>query len=360
MDYGSEAKSRVGCLGAVHAFLYVALVFFCMVLQGCQSRRQGVPTGQLRVLATTGMIYDAVRIIGGDSVQATALMGPGVDPHLYKATQGDLKKISEANLILYNGLFLEGKMGEVFEKQARLRPVYAVGEAIPQRELRKHPTYEDAYDPHIWFDVGLWKKVVQKIEEVLAKHDPYHAPYYEQNAKDYLSELDSLDAWLRDTLAVLPAEKRILVTAHDAFGYFGRAYDLEVVGLQGISTQSEFGLRDLADVVSFVCEREVPALFAETSVSDRAIYAIIEGAKAQGHTVILGEKLYSDAMGAFGTEEGTYIGMLRANTRRILRSLVPPPPPPSLPRPRAALPANEIPSLDTAARSLPKSIDSDF
>ena len=305
-------------------FLYVLCVSALLLCSwACQPPKRGAPVGKLKVVATVSMIYDAVRVIGGDSVTATALMGPGVDPHVYKATQGDLKKLAEADLILYNGLFLEGKMGEILEKQSRIKAVRAVAESVPKDRLLLHPQYENAPDPHIWFDVQLWKQAVEEISLALQAEDTRNEAFYQENTIAYLRQLDSLDAWVRDTLRYIEQPYRVLVTAHDAFGYFGKAYGLEVRGVQGISTQADFGLRDISDLVQFVVERQIPAIFMETSVSDKALRAIIEGAAAQGHRVGIGGKLYSDAMGAFGTEEGTYVGMFRANVRTIVKALAP-------------------------------------
>lgn len=301
--------------------LRIAVAMLCLFCSACQFSKQAVPMGKLRVVATTGMIYDAVRMIAGDSVEATALMGPGVDPHLYKATQRDLEKLRNADLILYNGLFLEGKMGDVLQKQAHVKAVYAVAEAIPKEQLRAHPQYKDAYDPHIWFDIQLWKQAVQAVSEALQEHDARNAYVYKTQATHYMEHLDNLEAWVRDTLAIIPEPQRVLITSHDAFGYFGKAYGLKVRGLQGISTQAEFGLRDVSDMVQYVVEHRIPAVFIETSVSGKALQAVVEGANARGHALRIGGSLYSDAIGAFGTKEGTYAGMFRANVRTMVRAL---------------------------------------
>ena len=297
------------------------LLFLCLMMGACRSNRSEAPVGKLKVVATVGMIYDAVRVIGRDSVEVTAIMGPGVDPHIYKATPGDLEKLSSAHLILYNGLFLEGKMGEVLEQQSRLKAVRAIAEAVEKSQLLAHPKYEDALDPHIWFDVQLWKRAVAEISQALQEEDIRNHYFYQANTATYLKKLDSLDKWVRDTIEVIEPQHRVLVTAHDAFGYFGRAYGIEVRAVQGLSTQADFGLRDITDLVEFVVERGVPSVFVETSVSERSVRAIVEGAEARGHHLRIGGSLYSDAMGAFGTEEGTYIGMFRANVRTIVHGL---------------------------------------
>ena len=317
----SVRQKGKGMRGTLRSLFLAAAPLFLLCMSGCGGAKEPAPSGKLSVVATTGMIYDAVRIIGRDSVQATALMGPGVDPHLYKATHGDLEKLKNANLVLYNGLFLEGKMAEVLAEQARIKVVCAVAERIPKEQLRAHPHYENVYDPHVWFDVKLWKQAVQVVGEALQKQDARNSAFYAKNTQTYLLELDELDGWVRDTLQNIKSEHRRLITAHDAFGYFGQAYGIEVRGLQGLSTVAEFGLRDVAELVQYAVEHRIPAVFIETSVSDKALRAVLEGANAKGHNLRIGGSLYSDAMGAFGTPDGTYIGMVRANVRTIVRAL---------------------------------------
>lgn len=277
--------------------------------------------GRLNIVTTTGIIEDAVINIVGDSADVTALMGPGVDPHLYKATQGDLQKLTGADIIFYNGLHLEGKMGEVLEKLSRMKPVVAVAEDIDHERLRKVPEFNNNYDPHIWFDVNLWTEAVRKIDEALQEMDSSNAEYYHQNAQAYIKQLDSLHGWVKQEISTIPEEQRILITAHDAFGYFGDAYNIEVLGLQGISTLSEYGLRDVSDLVKFIVEHRIKAVFVETSVSENAINAVVKGAQERGFNVRIGGNLYSDAMGKKGTPEGTYIGMVRANVKTIVEAL---------------------------------------
>ncbi len=279
------------------------------------------PGVKIKIVATTGMIADAVANIAGNHADVTAIMGPGVDPHLYKATHGDLNKLTEADVIFYNGLHLEGKMGEVFEKLGKIKPVIALGEAVPEDMLRKVPGFQGAYDPHIWFDVQLWKQAVGNIGEFLRTYDTAHREDYTQNARRYLRQLDSLDTLIKTSLEAIPEEQRVLVTAHDAFGYFGDAYNVEVRGLQGISTVSEFGLRDVTDMVDFIITRKVNAIFVESSVSPKSIEAVVEGCRKKGWNVSIGGNLYSDALGAHGTPEGNYIGMVSANTSTIVQSL---------------------------------------
>jgi manganese/zinc/iron transport system substrate-binding protein len=300
-----------------------ALALLLLTLVSCQQKaqHQRVAGGKIKIVATTGMIADAVENIAGEHADVIALMGPGVDPHLYKATQGDLRRLTDAHVIFYNGLHLEGKMGEVFEKLGRMKPVIAVGEEIPKERLRKVAGFQGAYDPHIWFDVNVWKEAVGAISHFLEEYDTAHRRDYESRSKKYLEQLDSLDSAVRESIMEIPATQRVLITAHDAFGYFGDAYEIEVRGLQGISTLSEFGLRDVTDLVDYILERQVKAIFVETSVSGKSIEAVVEGCKEKGWDVKIGGRLFSDAMGAAGTPEGTYIGMVHANVKTIAESL---------------------------------------
>ena len=267
------------------------------------------------------MIGDAVKQIAGDRARVTTLMGPGVDPHLYKATQGDLKVLAEADIIFYNGLHLEGKMGEVLEKLSRRKPVLAFGDALDKSLLINATQYDNAYDPHIWFDVSLWNRVVRHAGETLARSDTAHAAHYLGNAAAYGQALDTLHQWVQSEIASIPQTQRVLITAHDAFAYFGRAYDIEVRGLQGISTISEYGLRDISELVTFIVDRKIRAVFVESSVPRKSLEAVVEGCAQRGHQVSIGGTLYSDAMGSPGTPEGTYTGMVAANVRTIVDAL---------------------------------------
>lgn len=291
-----------------------------LALTSCGSEKES-DSQKLNVVTTTGMIADVVKNVGGDSLQVTALMGPGVDPHLYKATQGDLGRLQQADIIFYNGLHLEGKMGEVFEKLERIKNVVPVSQSIDSTYLLDSPIYQGTYDPHIWFDVSLWLQTIDVVTEELIKQSPEHEKYFLKNADRYRLELEALHEWCVTEIEKIPAEKRILITAHDAFSYFGRAYGIEVRGLQGISTLSEFGLKDRVDLINFIVDRKIKAVFVETSVSQKNINAIVEGCKQKGHDVVIGGSLFSDAMGATGTPEGTYQGMVRANVKTIVESL---------------------------------------
>lgn len=295
------------------------IALLALVFDGCAG--ESTAGGKIQIVTTTGMIEDAVRNIAGDKADVVALMGPGVDPHLYKATQGDLTKLTSADLIFYNGLHLEGKMVEALEKIGRNRKVLAVADGIEESRLRRPAEFKGNPDPHIWFDVALWSSAVGKIGDELAAFDPPNAELYRANTKRYLAQLDSLDRWTREQIATIPKERRVLVTAHDAFGYFGRAYDIEVRGLQGISTVSEFGLADISRLVDMLVARQIKAVFVESSVPRRSIDAVVEGVRAKKHEITVGGQLFSDAMGNRGTPEGTYVGMVRANVNTIVTAL---------------------------------------
>ncbi|GAA0190409.1 manganese ABC transporter substrate-binding protein/adhesin MntA [Fulvivirga kasyanovii] len=298
------------------------LIVGLVLLAGCgQVAKENSENGRLNIVTTTGMIGDAVTNIVGDSANVTALMGPGVDPHLYKATQGDLQKLTNADLIFYNGLHLEGKMGEVLEKLGKLKPVVPVAQNIEDSKLRKVPEFNNNYDPHIWFDVSLWIEAVKQIDNTLQEQDKDHAAYYHNNALEYIKQLEELDVWVREQIATIPEEQRILITAHDAFGYFGDAYGIEVKGLQGISTLSEYGLRDVSELAKYIVDHKIKAVFVETSVSQKSINAVVQGAQERGFEVTIGGNLFSDAMGEAGTPEGTYVGMVRANVNTIVEAL---------------------------------------
>jgi manganese/zinc/iron transport system substrate-binding protein len=300
----------------------IMIAIFLMV--GCDSKNSSKPkeAKKLYIVTTTGMITDAVANIGGECIIVHGLMGPGVDPHLKKVTASDTKSLAKADIIIYNGLHLEGKMIDTFEKMKhQKKAVYAVTEDIAKDRLRKQPELADAYDPHIWFDVSLWKEAVRKIEKILVTHDPQHAPLYQKNAEAYYKKLDELHAWVHKEIAQIPKQGRVLVTAHDAFGYFGLAYGVEVVGLQGISTAAEYGVKDVETIVDMLVKRKIKAVFVESSVPKKNMDAVVEGCRAQKHTVVVGGLLFSDAMGEAGTPEGTYIGMVRHNIKTIVGAL---------------------------------------
>ncbi|WP_270165079.1 metal ABC transporter solute-binding protein, Zn/Mn family [Paenibacillus sp. SYP-B4298] len=303
---------------------FIYLVILMAVAAACSSgeKKEVATDGRLKVTSTIGMIHDVVANIGGERIEAQGLMGPGTDPHLYKASQGDIRKLDEADIIFYNGLHLEGKMGEVLEKLEKQKTVVAVTSTIPKERLMLvDDAGEGTYDPHVWFDVRHWISAAEVIAATLAEQDFAHAEEYKQRAADYIAQLEELDRYAREQIAFIPAERRILVTAHDAFGYFGLAYGIEVTGLQGISTASEYGSRDVSDLRDYLVKHKIKAVFIESSVPKRSIEAVIEGAKKLGHQVDIGGELFSDAMGQEGTAEGTYIGMFRHNIDTLVQAL---------------------------------------
>jgi manganese/zinc/iron transport system substrate-binding protein len=299
-----------------------ALIAVLILLSACADKKdQPVGDRKFRIVTTTGMIKDAVEHVVGDKAEVIALMGPGVDPHLYKATQGDLEKLTSADIVFYNGLHLEGKMGEVFEKLGHLKPVIAVSKDIPESRLRTIPGFDNLHDPHIWFDVKLWEEAVKAVAGFMVDYDSASTTFYQSNSKTYLARMDSLHRSVKQQLLQIPEQQRVLITAHDAFGYFGDAYGIEVRGLQGISTVSEFGLKDVTELVNFIITRKIKAIFVETSVSQKSINAVVEGCNQKGWNVKIGGSLYSDAMGAAGTPEGNYLGMVSANVNLIVTAL---------------------------------------
>ncbi|MEQ9405001.1 MAG: zinc ABC transporter substrate-binding protein [Cyclobacteriaceae bacterium] len=296
------------------------VTFLILTLIGCTAPEQS-ESGKLKVVTTTGMLYDAVINIGGELVEAEAIMGPGVDPHLYKATQGDLAKFKKADVIIYNGILLEGKLTDVLNKLGRQKPAFAVAEFIPREKLLAAQGYANAFDPHVWFDVNRWKIAVEEIGKSLSRVDSSNTAIYAANTKTYLQRLDSLNTYIRNRISEIPVEQRILITAHDAFGYFGDAYGVRVEGLQGISTVADFGLKDIANIIDIIITNKVKAIFVETSVSEKSINAVITGCREKGHHVKIGGYLYSDAMGEPGSVEGTYVGMFRKNIDTITEAL---------------------------------------
>lgn len=302
--------------------IFIFTVVLSLLLSACATETNSNSSGKLNVVTTTGMIGDIVKNVGGDYVEVISLMGPGVDPHLYKASEGDVTRLQSANLIFYNGLHLEAQMGEVIEKMNEfgVRTV-AVTDLIDRSLLNASPTYPDQFDPHVWFDVSMWMKAVEQVRETLVEIDPTHRSEYEANAEAYLNQLEELHQYVLTQAQTIPAEKRVLITAHDAFNYFGEAYGFEVRGLQGISTEAQAGTADVQELVNFIVERQIPAIFVESSVPQRNIEAVQAAVQDQGFNVVIGGSLFSDAMGTAGTPEGTYIGMVTHNIDTIVNAL---------------------------------------
>ncbi|GAB5522034.1 MAG: zinc ABC transporter substrate-binding protein [Rhodothermales bacterium] len=306
--------------------MYRLFLTTCLALlvAGCGSP-PAADDDSIRVVATTTMLADLARTIGGDAIAVDGLMGAGVDPHMYKASEGDVLKMAEADLILYNGLHLEGRMGEVLEQMSgRGTPTVALADAaVPEASRLASPTYTGSYDPHVWFDVQLWKRVAQQMSQVLVEVAPDSAAQIEARAVAYIDQLDDLDAYVRAQVARIPEAQRVLITSHDAFGYFGAAYGFDVRGLQGLSTATEAGTADVQNLATFVAEQQIPAMFVESSVSSRGIEAVQAAVRAKGFDVQVGGSLYSDALGSPGTLEGTYLGTIRHNIDTLVAALAP-------------------------------------
>lgn len=304
--------------------LGIMLLFgFLLLLSACGSNAEE-PNAEgskerIYVVTTIAQIAEPLSVIGGDRVKVESLMGPGVDPHLYNATQGDIKTLESADLVFYNGLHLEGKMTEIFANISKTKPVLAVGETIPKEKLLQDE--EGAIDPHVWFDIDNWKHALEAAVNALKEYSPEDSDYFEENKKKYFAELDLLKKEAIDKMSRIPKEKRVLVTAHDAFGYFGRMFNMKVVGLQGLSTEDEIGISDIESTIELLLEYKIPAIFVESSINPNSIRAVIEGASSRGLDVKQGGELFSDAMGEAGTVEGTYIGMYRHNVETIYHAL---------------------------------------
>lgn len=294
-------------------------LIFLLVLSSCKTTTK--EEGKLHIVTTTNILADLVSEIGGDKIALQSLMGPGVDPHLYKASEGDVTKLFNADIIFYNGLHLEGKLADVFEKMESRKHMVAVGDFLPKDKLIASENFGGSYDPHVWFDVAFFKQFATTVSDELSKADPENAAYYQENNSRYQKELDALDDELRETIASLPKEKRILVTAHDAFSYFGKTYDFQVIGLQGISTASEAGVRDVRNLSDFIIANNIKAIFIESSVPKRTIEALQAAVASKNHEVAIGGTLFSDALGDPGTEEGTYVGMFKYNVNTMVNAL---------------------------------------
>ncbi|MBL4887612.1 MAG: zinc ABC transporter substrate-binding protein [Flavobacteriaceae bacterium] len=299
------------------------IIFILTLIIGFASCTEtGKKDNRLNVVTTTSMITDMVKGIGGDSINVQGLMGSGVDPHLYKASEGDVSKLYNADVVFYNGLHLEGRLVEVFEKmESQNKKTVAIADAIDKTTLITSEYFASNYDPHIWFNINYFKQLTSYVTEVLIEMDSKNKAFFEANSQAYLEELNRLEIDIKAIIETLPEEKRILVTAHDAFNYFGKEYGFNVVGLQGISTATEAGVQDVQRLSKFIIDKQVKAIFIESSVPRRTIEALEEAVKARGHEVVIGGSLYSDALGDAGTVEGTYTGMFRYNVNKIVNAL---------------------------------------
>lgn len=322
---GGRWAGQFGIVGLLAAGL-------AAVFSGCQSESAtpaadrasaaGPIRRPYRIVTTCGMVTDIVRNVAGDKAEVVGLMGAGVDPHLYKPTSHDVKQLLAADVVFYSGLMLEGRMADTFTRVGRGgKPVFAVTQGIDERFLREPPEFQGHWDPHVWMDVSAWSECVRFVGEALAEYDPENAAYYRHNVREYREKLAELDAYIRQVIGTIPERQRVLVTAHDAFGYFSRAYGIDVHSVQGLTTESEPSIEDRNRLVDFLVERKIGAIFVESSVSQKHMQAILEDAAARGWHVRIGGELFSDAMGAAGTYEGTYIGMMDHNATVIARAL---------------------------------------
>lgn len=306
------------CVGITCAFVIIAVS--CVSLLQDTSAHY-IQRATISVVCTTSIIADAVSNVGGDRVHITTLMGPGIDPHIYRAREHDIHALAHAAIILYNGLHLEGKMADILNQLNRYTKSYAVSNAIPASYLIRSSDYATIVDPHIWFDVALWMLVVSYIRDILCSHDPDHASYYIKNAESYLADLHNTHHYILTKASTLAEQQRILITAHDAFGYFGRAYGFKVIGLQGISTESEASPKDIYTLVHCIINHNIPAIFVESSIPHRTLEAVQHALHAQNWTITIHPELYSDALGSPDSPGGTYIGMVCHNIDAIVTGL---------------------------------------
>ena len=304
------------CLKPVLTLLLAGVI----VISGCNDENSLTAEDERPfVVTTTNLVRDAVENVGGDDIRTLSIMGPGVDPHVYRATPRDFRNMEDADLVLYNGLFLEGRLSEILGRKGKKSR--AVAESIPEDMLIDASAYGGAYDPHVWFDVSLWQLVIEDVTKVLSELDPDNAEAFTERANQYKQELDELHMYALQRIQSIPEQRRVLITAHDAFQYFSKAYGIDVRGLQGLSTATEFGIQDVSSMVTLIIKREIPAIFVESSVSTRSIESVIAGVRERGYEVQMGGSLYSDSMGARGTPEGTYTGMFRHNVETIVQAL---------------------------------------
>ena len=297
------------------------------ILLGCEARSTTMtrtaasPDRPIEVVATVGMVADIVREVGGTRVVVSQLMGPGVDPHLYRGSRDDVRSILTADMVFYSGLMLEGKLAGMLEKVARKKPVIAITKSLSRDSVLEEEATLGHSDPHVWMDVLAWSSCVDVVVESLVEFDPTNEAQFRVAASAYQATLAKLDRYGRQVMSTVPASGRVLITSHDAFHYFGRAYGLEVLGVQGLSTDSEAGLKQINSLVDTIVQRKIAAVFVESSVPKKSILAVVDGAGSRGHNVIIGGELFSDAMGPGATYEGTYVGMLDHNLTIVARSL---------------------------------------
>ncbi len=316
------------CLSeSIHSsFFSISSLYFAVVISLCLAVF-AVPVGAAyrgkypyKVGTTVGMVADIIKQVAGDKAEVTNIIGTGVDPHIFNPTRSDVAVLLKSDVVFYSGLLLEGQMTDIFVKISRKRPVFAVTELLDESYLLQVAD-SNHHDPHVWMDVQGWMKAVEAVAAALSDFDPPNAAYYNQNAAEYVNQLEKLDAYAGQVIGSIPEARRVMITAHDAFSYMGRAYGIEVIGIQGISTESEAGLKDINHIVDELVRRKIPSVFVETSVSDKNVKALLEGSASRGHEVTIGGSLFSDAMGQAGTYEGTYIGMIDHNVTTIALAL---------------------------------------
>ncbi len=305
--------------------LWIVFVAFALSLSACAaaSANNAVDDGKINILTTTGQVADIAKNVGGDLVHVQSMMGAGTDPHLYVASISDVDKIRNADILFYSGLFLEAQLNDILEQLSERQVVIPVSRDMDRSQLRPSPAYANEYDPHIWFDVPLWSEGIATVRDTLIEADPANAATYTANAAAYAAELEDLDAYVREQVEKVPEQQRVLITAHDAFGYFGDAYGFDVLGLQGISTASEAGTGDVQKLADFIATNRIPAIFIESSVPVRNVEAVQAAVRDRGFDVVIGGQLFSDAMGDANTPEGTYVGMVKYNIDTIVGALAP-------------------------------------
>ncbi|MFT5724384.1 MAG: manganese/zinc/iron transport system substrate-binding protein [Bacteroidia bacterium] len=302
--------------------IYHLFVIGIVILSGCNSNSSETDADTRPVVVTTTSIVADIAInLCSDFADVESLMGPGVDPHLYKASHGDIELLTNGDVIIYNGLHLEGKMSQILEKLNPSKTVIAVSDGIDHTKIRTINADANVHDPHIWFDITMWADGVKHVSKELIKKFPDQKDTIESHTKTYLHEMDSVHQACLKLVEALPVDKRILITSHDAFEYFGRSYNFRVRGLQGISTLSESGLKDVTDMVNFIIDNEIKAVFVENSVPQKALRSVIDGCRSKGHDVVVGGELFSDALGADRTPEGTYLGMMYYNVETVINGL---------------------------------------
>lgn len=293
--------------------LSIGLFIFCPSVRKNDDYR-------LCIVCTTTMVADAVRSLCDEDVQVISLMGPGVDPHLYRPKEGDVHRLLAADVVVYQGIHLEGKMNHALESMRAYTNVIQATKSI-DRSLLLASEFDDLYDPHIWHEVTLWQEVVRYLADQLSLLDPVYREVYQKNKNSYFNELTLLDYELREQINTIDEQDRILVTAHDAFAYYGRAYGIEVLGLQGLSTESDIGIKDVQNMANYIVNSRIQAIFLETSIAPKSMHALEQAVTHKGWYVIVGPALYSDALGAPDDVSGTYVGMMRYNTHAIVRTI---------------------------------------